>query len=113
MDAEQEDYEGLGQVVEDSVHKLEPTQDTEDVAPSIQQRAGAGIIDGDLNTHLMSLHSAAFKQLPSTDLPLMNTKSKYCLYVEIHHKGKTLYIHKTTAVWLFQEGERVSTDWLF
>ena len=27
--------------------------------------------------------------------------------------GRSLYIRKTTAVWLLQEGERVSTDRLF
>lgn len=82
MDAEQEDDEGLSQVVKDSVHKLEPytSQDTEDVAPSIQQLAGGGIIDRGLNTHLIFLYSAAFKRLPSTDLPLMITKSKHCPY---------------------------------
>ena len=40
--------------------------------------------------------------------------SKKCSrFVEVSHVGRTIYIHKTTAVWLFQEGERVSSDRLF
>jgi len=38
--------------------------------------------------------------------------SKYQL-LEIVHNGKRMFIHKTTVVWLFQEGERVSADRLF
>ena len=36
---------------------------------------------------------------------------KHVEYVE--HNGKRMFIHKTTAVWLFQEGERVSANCLF
>ena len=36
-----------------------------------------------------------------------------CRLLEIEHNGKRMFIHKTTAVWLFQEGERVSADRLF
>ena len=28
---------------------------------------------------------------------------KFCPYVEILHKGKTVYINKTTTVWLLQD----------
>ena len=34
-------------------------------------------------------------------------------FVAVQHAGKTLFINKTTAVWLLQEGERVSSDRLF
>lgn len=41
------------------------------------------------------------------------SKSKHCRFVEVTLNEKTVYISKTTAVWLLQEGERVSTDRLF
>ena len=41
------------------------------------------------------------------------TKHKHCPFVEVKHNGRTLFINKTTAVWLLQEGERVSSDRLF
>jgi len=41
-------------------------------------------------------------------------QKKFSPFVEVnHHNGKVFHIHKTTAVWLFQECERVSTDHLF
>ena len=42
-----------------------------------------------------------------------STYSKHCPYVEVKYNSKTLCINKTTAVWLLQEGERVSSDRLF
>ena len=36
-----------------------------------------------------------------------------CRLLEIEYNGKRMFIHKTTAVWLFQEGEQVSADRLF
>ena len=36
-----------------------------------------------------------------------------CQLLEIEHIGKKMFIHKTTAVWLFQEGQCVSADHLF
>ena len=39
-----------------------------------------------------------------------HNNSKYSLFVSVQHKGNEFYIRKSTAVWLFSEGERVSTD---
>ena len=36
-----------------------------------------------------------------------------CRLLEIEHNGNKMFIYKTTAVWLFQEGELVSADRLF
>ena len=36
--------------------------------------------------------------------------SKPSSLVEVIHKGRKLFIHKSTAVWIFQEGDRVSAD---
>ena len=40
-------------------------------------------------------------------------KHKHSHFVEVSCGDKAVYIHKTTAVWLLQETERVSTDRLF
>jgi len=36
--------------------------------------------------------------------------SKHFPLVDVMHNGKKMFIHKSTAVWIFQEGERVSPD---
>ena len=97
------------------------SQDPEDVASGISQLSEAGVIGKDLAECLMRLHKSSFKRLPQTSLPIYQqesvkgktTKINHCPFVEIKHNGNTLYIHKTTAVWLLQEGERVSSDRLF
>ena len=38
---------------------------------------------------------------------------KFSPFVEVSHNGKVFHIRKSTAVWLFQECERVSTDRLY
>lgn len=40
-------------------------------------------------------------------------QQKFSPFVEVNQNGKVCHIRKTTAVWLFQECERVSTDRLF
>ena len=40
-------------------------------------------------------------------------KRKFCAFVEVEHNNKKVFVHKTTAVWLLQEGERVLFDRLF
>lgn len=72
-----------------------------------------------LQTHQMLL----FKRSPSTTISMFscledesNPKSKprkYSLFLQDDLDGKSMYIRKTTAVWLFQEGECVSSDRLF
>ena len=52
--------------------------------------------------HYMQRHQTQANQLVE--------EIKYNPYVPIKHKEKEMYIHKTTAVWLLQEGERVSAD---
>ena len=36
--------------------------------------------------------------------------SKNSAMVEVLYNGKKMYIHKSTAVWIFQEGEQLSSD---
>ena len=75
-------------------------------------------------TGLLNLHDETFKRLP-TSLPMFQkiekesekkdtqAKLKHNKMVEVNQNGKKFIIHKTTAVWLLQESECVSTDCLF
>lgn len=96
--------------------------DPEDVASGVSQLTSAGIIENDLSDRLTALHKSSFKRLSGTSLPMFeisdaskkkSTNSKHCRYVEVEYNGKTLCINKITAVWLLQEGKRVSSDRLF
>ena len=40
-------------------------------------------------------------------------QQKFSPFVEVNQNGRVCHIRKTTAAWLFQECERVSTDRLF
>ena len=42
-----------------------------------------------------------------------NAKQVFTPFVEVYVKGRAVLIRKTTAIWLFQETERVSADRLF
>ena len=94
------------------------------ISSGIDDLANAGLIDQSLCNRLTALQKAAFKRVPNTNLPTyelsedlpkksQRAKHKFSHFVEIIHKGKSLFIHKTTAVWLMQEGERISSDRLF
>ena len=97
--------------------------DPEDVVSDISQLTSVGIIGNDLSNHLATLHKSTFKRLSDSSLPMFEVKdvvsnkkstySKHCPYVEVRYNSMTLCINKTTAVWLLQEGERVSSDRLF
>jgi len=41
------------------------------------------------------------------------TQSKHSPLLKVKHNGKIVHVRKTTLVWLFQQGESVSTDRLF
>lgn len=49
-------------------------------------------------------------QIDCSEKPQMR---KFSPFVEVSHNGKVFHIRKSTAVWLFQKCERVSTDCLF
>ena len=109
-------------VIPQLLQEANSTQDLEDVASGISQLTGAGIITSDLTDCLTALHRLSFKKRPGTSISMFErnetskgsiTKCKHCLFVETKHEGKALFINKTTAVWLLQEGERVSSDRLF
>ena len=94
-----------------------------EISNGINKLSSMGIIDKGLNEHLTTLHQKAFKRSPSTSLPMYDMtedsskaskkKQKFSPYVQVHYGEKSTFIHKSTAVWLLQEGERVSSDRLF
>ena len=97
--------------------------DEEEVVSSLDDLKSAKLVEGDLLKQLVQMQEAvSYKKVQSgtslsiyTKNPVQSSKaSKKCSrFVEVSHVGRTIYIHKTTAVWLFQEGERVSSDRLF
>ena len=97
--------------------------DEEEVMSSLDDLKSAKLVEGDLLKQLVQMQEAvSYKKVQSgtslpiyTKNPVQSSKaSKKCSrFVEVSHVGRTIYIHKTTAVWLFQEGERVSSDRLF
>ena len=46
-------------------------------------------------------------------LKVLTGKKSHSPYVEVYYGQKTVYINKTTVLWLLQEGEGVSADRLF
>jgi hypothetical protein len=98
-------------------------EDPHEIMSGILQLKDTGLIDSEITDNLQKLHEWSFKKAGNETIQFFSkvsntsckteTKSKHCPYVEVKFKGEVLYIHKTTAVWLFQEGERVSSDHLF
>ena len=109
----------------DSMREVITEEEADQIAKGIVQLKDAGIISNDLNTELQQLHRSVFKQgsaLPiysTTQTETQSPSGKVCKrklspsFVPIIHNGDEKYIHKVTLVWLFQEGERVSSDRLF
>lgn len=105
------------------LHEATLTDDPKDIELGITQLSSAGLIDKDMRNHLVNLHKTAFKRVTDSSMPLfeeVGTPSKKTLsrhkhnpVVAVTQNGKKLFINKTTAVWLLQENERVSTDRLF
>lgn len=97
-------------------------EEADTIASEIKELTKASMISTELNEELTSLHKSVYKRLPGT-LPLYSVEqsekkvTKRCkshdTFIPIEHNGKQIFIHKVTAVWLFQEGERVSSDRLF
>lgn len=58
----------------------------------------------------LPLYTDTASELPT---PQRVANKKVSPFLSIEHNGHTMYIRKSTAVWLFNEGERVSSDRLF
>ena len=88
----------------------------------INELKNAKIIEDKLHAKLH--HSISFSRVKSETIPMYiqneitkdsssnssQAKSKYFSLLEVIYNGKKMFIHKSTAVWIFQEGERVSSD---
>ena len=122
---DQDDDDDNDDIVNDvsDLQEVNLTVEPNDVSTGITQLSDAKLIDKTMADHLKSLHAAPFRKISSSGLPVYEIevasstkkshKSKFCPFVEVSHNKKKVFIHKTTAVWLLQEGERVSTDRLF
>ena len=114
---------GGEKVISQYLQEVNEQEDADSIASEISKLSTAGLIETSLSNKLTSLHTSVFKRVPGSPLPLYAETStdtgkpahrrKYHPYLPIKHKEKDMYIHKTTAVWLLQEGERVSADRLF
>ena len=121
VDDEDEVDEVLGDsVAVELLQEANSGQDSDDIASGISNLLEAEIITTEQSKTLTSLHRSAFKQIPSSTVPLfektsteLQTKQKYSPYVKVQRNGSDLFIHKTTAVWLLQENEKLSSDRLF
>ena len=113
----------ISDVMQVIMSEANSTLDGSEIAASISELDNAQLIDKQLSDQLTNLHRQSFKRLPGA-MPIFETSSKstttpkkqkhkHCPFVEVMHNGKVMYINKTTAVWLLQEGERVSSDRLF
>ena len=93
-----------------------------DVQQEIDQLKDAKIIDKELHVKLNQISKMSFTRIKTDSISMFEIKDDIdnsktspskCRLLEIEQNGKRMFIHKTTAVWLFQEGERVSADHLF
>ena len=99
---------------------MESTEKLED----IKTMNTAGFVDEKVVKSVESLQR--MKRIPSSTIALHDVEKKdskehasnhqqrkHSECVQVTHNGRIVYIRKTTAVWLFQEYERVSGDRLF
>lgn len=114
------DDECVGVITSELLQECTNMQDEADISTSVSTLSSAGIIDKDLSAHLINLQQLSQSNSPpeqffkseSAQAP-QGKQKKHCPYVEIKYNRKVYCINKTTAVWLFSEGERVSSDRLF
>ena len=119
---DQDDDDTSSNNLEDIMQEVNSNVDPDDVSTSIAQLTKADLIDQELKEHLNLLHKGTFKKVEDAGLPIYQLehdfpkaahKPKFYAFVEVEHNDKKVFIHKTTAAWLLQEGERVSSDRLF
>ena len=91
-------------------------EEAEAISADVAKLSTEGIVDEALCDKLK------FEKVNSTTIPLYegklvehhkNNERKHSLFLQVDYKGKKIFIRKTTAVWLFQESEHVSSDQLF
>ena len=103
----------------------------EQIANDIQSAYNEGLVSKDAKEKLQKFQRVLpIEKVPSETIPMYslknydslenylsglssNAKQVFTLFVEVNVKGRAVLIRKTTAIWLFQETERVSADQLF
>ena len=119
---DQDDDDTSSDNLEDIMQEVNSNVNPDDVSTSITQLTKADLIDQELKEHLNLLHKGTFKKVEGAGLPIYQLEHdlpkaahepKFCAFVEVEHNDKKVFIHKTTAACLLQEGERVSSDSLF
>ena len=109
------------------------TDDATQIADDLKSIFKHDLVDGTIRETLEQQQHFLYKRLPSSTIPMykqadecfkaenatvrlqkkINCK-KFNQFVEVKaNNNKTIFIRKTTALWLLQEGERISTDHLF
>ena len=78
---------------------------------SVMQKVGA--IDANFCNVLQKTFECSSWSVHKNWLQRKTANEKVFPFVEMSHNEKVFHIHKSTAVWLFQECARVSTDHLF
>ena len=93
---------------------------TQQIESDLQQLCKQDIVDDCTMQKLHKLKkSIAPKRVPSSAMPIYYPQeidkkgTGITPFVEVCLKGRTFMIKKITAIWLFQESERVSSDHLF
>ena len=105
------------------------TDDAVEISNDLKTVFTHDLVDSDLEQRLQLRQKLLFERLPSSTIPMYQcveakdgkqTSSKkksqkqFNPFVEVQaSNNKTIFIRKTTALWLLQEGERISTDRLF
>ena len=77
-----------------------------------------GLVNNDVKDKVQRLQKQLkLKQIPSSTIPFFSEaeptnkeSSKFSPFVKVQRNDQFFYIRKTTAVWLFQESEHVSSD---
>ena len=117
--ANKQDSEDVASSLIQEVCSEEPVQVTSD----IHQIVARGLVESEVKDILENKQKLlSFKRMPSTTIPMYAAESvenskaigkgkKFCPFLEVKaDNGSTIFIKKTTAVWLIQESEKVSSD---
>lgn len=127
-DSDSDEEDEIPNVAELNLLALETTvENASEIEDDIKTLSTSNLIDSKLEHSLSNLKQSLpkLKRVSNSSVPLYDTldsptgkKSKnkpiFSPFLEVKLKDDTsIFIRKTTALWLFQEGERVLSDQLF
>ena len=114
---------------QDSFEEEVCTDEAVKISDDLKTTVANDLVDRNLQQKLQHRQKLAIKRLPSSALPVyqyvetmevkqtslkQKCQNQFTSFVEVQTRsGKPVLIRKTTALWLLQEGERISTDRLF